>query len=97
MSTGRGNDEEQPVGRGQCNDRGGGRGQWNEPGRRRPGMRSIHLYKWCLYYRWMERIPGGTRENDGLETCGYGCGREMSMGKFGVSRGGEGRSRAKAV
>ena len=31
-------------------------------------------------YRWIERIPGGTRENDGLETeIMGGCGREISV------------------
>ena len=32
-----------------------------------PGTRSIHRHKWHLC-GWIERVPGGTRENDGLET-----------------------------
>ena len=34
----------------------------------------------CHLCGWVERIPGGTRETDGLETrdCG-GCGREISV------------------
>ena len=42
-------------------------------------MRSIHPYKWHLY-RWIERLPGETRGNDGLETgIMGGCGREKSV------------------
>ena len=32
-----------------------------------PGMRSIHRHKGHLC-GWIERIPGGTREHDGLDT-----------------------------
>ena len=32
-----------------------------------PGMRSIHPHKWHLC-EWIERIPRGTRQNDGQET-----------------------------
>ena len=32
-----------------------------------PGMRSIHPHKWHLC-GWIERIPGATWQNDGLET-----------------------------
>ena len=32
-----------------------------------PAMRSIHPHTWRLC-GWIERIPGGTRQNDGLET-----------------------------
>ena len=45
-----------------------------------PGMRSIHPHK-CHLCGWIERIPGGTRQNDGQET---GLGREISVG--GVNR-----------
>ena len=38
-----------------------------------------HLWHLC---GWIERIPGGTRLNDGLETgiMGGGCGRDISVG-----------------
>ena len=46
-----------------------------------PGMRSIYLYK-CHLFRWMERIPGETRQSDGLDTGllgGYGCERSVEL------------------
>ena len=44
-------------------------------------MRSIYPRKWHLC-GWIERIPGGARQNDGQETSlGWGaCGREISVG-----------------
>ena len=49
---------------------------YNSTRGRKPGMCSIHPYK-CHLYGWIECIPGGTRENDGLETGAIGgCGRE---------------------
>ena len=36
------------------------------------GMRSVHPHKWHLC-GWIERIPVGTRQNDGLETGNMGA------------------------
>ena len=36
-----------------------------------PVMRSIHLYKWHLRV-WIERITGGSRQNNGLVNRDYG-------------------------
>ena len=44
-----------------------------------PGMRSVPLYRWHLC-GWIERIPGGTQQNDGLGNRNYGgYGRESSV------------------
>ena len=56
------------------------------------GMRSIHLYTWYVYYRWMERIPGGTRENDGLDTGIMGAAR-LAWEKSGSGEEGQGDGR----
>ena len=51
-------------------------------------MRSIHLHKWHLC-GWRERIPGGTRQNDGLETGIMGATAARSAWhKWGLPGGG---------
>ena len=40
----------------------------------------LRITMFCHLYEWIERVPGGTQQNDGLETGTVrGCGHEMSV------------------